>query len=384
VAHSGTRDNSKVESPMNADVNALMLVVLLSLHVQTRAAEQTFNSSPARDWGHTEVVRISGRVVYTVYDGLGNTNRVRSEEFTVDVDGSCRYLIRLLEERSGSDYFEVGYDGTNSYYLNNLTSAVAARRAATPATVGPNVATGIVRASPVPQFSFADCADPIWLTYAAHCYFKDKAQDSLVSPAASNGGKNGDSLTPADFIQLPARFTFDPESDHLSRLSYIHPGRNPVSGERFPAPFHVGFTNVIFRVHSFGQFEGRVLPTRSSMETYYLSFRGGQPQIRKRIEYELQCTNVTVATRAGFRPEIPGVTMFTDERFNDARLRTLHFTYLTNRWLSNAEVRELPEYQRLQAMHIARGRSIGGGPWWIVFAIVFLGVGSLLMLKRKT
>jgi len=73
-------------------------------------------------------LRFSGRVEMDYFNNEGGVHRQKTNHFTMDVGKDCQYIVRLVDhDDSISDYIEVGYDGTNSFYLNNMSESIGKR-----------------------------------------------------------------------------------------------------------------------------------------------------------------------------------------------------------------------------------------------------------------
>lgn len=330
-------------------------------------------------------LRYSGRVEMDYFNNEGGTHWQKTNHFTMDVGKGCRYIVRLVDlDDSISDYIEVGYDGTNSFYLNNMSESIGKRAKESEQDIKPkneqtnvvnNIATGLVRKSPVPQFSFASCADPIWMSYASGCVLGAISSGDLSSPASSEAGANGAPLNPNMFVQFKTFFSTDREG-LLNDLSYVHPEKDLRSGAALNSAFPFGFTNTVFRLVARDHYGPNKIPyiKEASMELFYLSWKPGNlRRLQKRASYKLLCTNVQETSRINFKPDLPGITSIADERFNNADLESHHFSYLvTNNWLADAEVKKLPQFKNSFAVNQAYGNNLNYQK--VILIIIFIAL----------
>jgi hypothetical protein len=332
-------------------------------------------------------LRFSGRVEMDYFNNEGGVHWQKTNHFTMDVGKDCQYIVRLVDhDDSISDYIEVGYDGTNSFYLNNMSESIGKRVKESEQEIKPeneqmnvanNIATGLVRKSPVPQFSFASCADPVWMSYASGCVLGAISSGDQSSPASSKTGANGAPLNPNMFVQFKTIFSNDTEG-LLNELSYVHPEKDLSSGAALNSAFPFGFTNTVYRLTARDYYGTNKIPyiKEASMDLFFLKRKPGNlRRLQKRASYKLICTNVQETTRINFKPDVPGITSIADERFNNADLGSHHFSYLaTNNWLADTEVKKLPQFKNSFVVNQVYRNNINYQ--WIMLIIIF---GSLTL-----
>jgi len=284
-----------------------------------------------------DVHHVEGKIKYQ-RRGQDNVDAWVDASFSASVE-NCRWIIRFSSPRFHNDYFEVGCDGTNTYYLSSFVTWYNSQKAAG-VELGNNVGTAVVRKSPVPAFGFAHYAGPIWLTFCSGCSFQSLGTNRIAEPPAVVGAIENQDRNPDSYIFQSVSFTSSSNSLQVpNEISYLADPTNGINRSEFKI---LATTNT----------PGLVYPLRSYFQTFYRDTnRSNQESV---VEYEVIAASVrtTLGSTTGedYKPKIAGLVNFTEERFGrpDQRLvgnRLNHFTYKATNWLSDAEVMELPVYK---------------------------------------
>ena len=293
---------------------------------------------------------VRGLVEHTYYDWSGDVKWDRTTSFQLDVQG-CQWFVRLVQPFDWTPYSEVSFDGDKTYWLQSLQTWVDKLKATNASSIPTNVAVGVVRRSAVPRFGFGHEVGPIWLAYASSCYFRSATSDVVESPATL-GVLSGRDANPDCFLTQRAAWNLSSSRPFVpSRVVYFDSGTNWLGFKpsRYPKPFDAGFTNTFFEVTAWTNVGDYSFPLRASMLTYSVnqSVGNSEPSLALIHRYRLTATNFfDPPLRIHFQPAIPGVTVVSDERFNDAKVADLHFNYYnTNRWATDEEVKATRAYR---------------------------------------
>jgi hypothetical protein len=270
--------------------------------------------------------------------------------FEVDVDG-CRWFIRA-ERTDGSllTATETGWEGGHIY------SVAYTRQVDNPEWT---VQLGTVMPGPFPCRTEETLVTVLWLGLASVCYFQTNTLAGQFPPLFP--GYHPD-LCLARYT-LPAHFERNALPPFfLGRMAGVTDGVVrywPQEGDRWLAPplekrlsppYDQGNTNFVYAVGGFRQVGSLTVP-ESFTFCSYLSKRSGTNRHDLARDYECtaQVTHAAVGPpRSSYLPRLPAQTRIKDYRFvHDARpVGDFIYTAPAAQWLTEAEVRTLPEYKR--------------------------------------
>jgi RNA polymerase sigma factor (sigma-70 family) len=295
------------------------------------------------------VFSAQGLCRFTAFNSAGT--EVTDYPFTVTVSNGL-WFMRITDVRSNTvaGYFEIGCDGQRTYYVDYQEAwaqAAALRRGTGNAE---NVAVGIIGPQEVPHFPFAHQAGAIWLAYASGRYF-DAVTGPRLQPAATLFVLFGRNVQPNSFALQQAFWSRRQERPGaLASAVYLDDGIAGLRGGaavKWPAPLDAGFTNAVYQALEYTNVGALSLPTRATLTTFAPQLGDPGPRVVPKFAYEIVATNLTTSLlhTGGFRPQLPGKTFVNDMRFSTPH-NDLHVNYYANdeRWLTDAEVKQLPEY----------------------------------------
>lgn len=308
--------------------------------------------------GHTMAVprvTIQGQIEYT------NTNtrlvvdppEERKVRFTAQVEG-CNWRIRLHSSNGNLvDSFDVANDGKYTYYVESFESAVNRSRAVGE-KVGPNVASALISPLPIPAFTFAHRFGPLWLTYASGYYLSTVHTNRAYSPAMKGTGSwyGDDRIPDRPIVQ---RFTLVDGRNALGTPKLlVYFNDDPPAGLALRDTYTsvLKYTNTVLQILSDTNTPEGIYPAHARMQTSYVRRNlSGQPEVYACI-YEVRTETLSFAEGlppGDLMPDIPGNTLFTDERVSLAK--GFDFSYMTNHWLSDKEAAKRPEYTQASYYH---------------------------------
>lgn len=284
-----------------------------------------------------------------VYDYGSQT--INFEVFVKD----CRWLMRLgTHDENVYDNRVVSFDGEDSYLLLNYETRQ--RLNATRGQPVLNVGDGAVRKGGIPLFNFADEAGALWLAFASECYFATHGSAEQQPVPFCYLGIRLRSLTTSDqpeieraILKLSQKRPFTP-----SYIAYYVPDvASYIKWSPSALPSGVAFTNVLYEALSFSEFSDLQLPTEAKLSIFRPDPREF-PKIKSQLWQEIliRTTNAIPSISIGsFRPNLPGKTIVSDERFNSEGSFNLEY-FTTNDWLTAETVTNSRGYKqaRLAAM----------------------------------
>ena len=330
----------KIKSALRLGASLLALGAVVTLGVVERDA---FSATPL-------VFSAQGMVRTTVYNGTGT--ETTDYPFTVSVSNNLWFMrITDVQNKTVTGYFEIGYNGQRTYYLDyqeGWAQAAAQRRGTGGAE---NVAVGIIGPQEVPHFPMAPQAGAIWLAYASSRYFDAATASSRVQPAASQLVLYGRNVQPNSFALQQAFWSRRPEPPGaLVSAVYLDDGlaglRNgqPV---KWPAPLDAGFTNAIYTALEYTNVGTFSLPTRATLTSFSPQPVDTELRVVRKFSYDIVTTNLTknFLHTGDFRPQFPGKTYLNDMRFSTPGY-DLYVNYYVDdgHWPTDAEVKKMPEY----------------------------------------
>jgi hypothetical protein len=273
----------------------------------------------------------SGEIQVSYYFADGKVSYSTNPRFTMVTDNT-HFRIRLEKpgENMATDYREVAWDGTNCYYMEALPAYIR-EQLQKGRNVGSNVGSAIITAIPVPQFSgISESAGVLWCAYIAPFYLKQSSLNSRVHVPFSTGMLNdGMPAGPDTFTMRPALWHYSPDRDYFDELCYVADVRQP-------------FTNVVYRSTQWTNVGGVQVPC-SGVSTSFVRNGSSVYKIAE-FNFTLHLAGESKAGSKPFQPEIPGLTLVTEERFNSATT-DLHFNYtIDSSWPSVETVKSLPQY----------------------------------------
>jgi len=271
---------------------------------------------------------------YVKYQGILGDARV---PFAIEIN-DCLWIMSLTN--GPTDYFQIGFDGKDVDYLDDLQNAVATKKAQGLKT-GDNVATANVIRGQIPHFPFgaAHCSGPIWLTYASGCYFEtlsgDYAEPAVSVSVPSASGMQ--TLFPGDSVLQRVYLSWENGALKVPTSVVYFVSTNPASGRAYPAPLEHGFTNCAFRVTATTNWHDLTVPLKAEIKVFGIYAVNGEPAGSRLMHtYAVMTERIEwIKARSDYRPVIPGLTAFADARFvGGGKPR---FSYINARWLNDKE-----------------------------------------------
>jgi hypothetical protein len=318
---------------------------------------------------------LSGQVRACYYDETGKVGRSQTMKFTMVTDGT-RYRARLEKpgEDMATDYIEVAWDGTNSYYVDAMPTWVEKQREKGIAT-GTNIATACVTSIPVPQFPFAEPASILWCSYVSASYLVSLSPTNPVFTPFLTFMKNGSIGQTSDFLMLSAGWRLSPKMDYVEELHYVCKPDGTDGGS--------SYTNAIFNSLTTTNLGGWEIPSHAIATLFVRNANGGGTS--KAIEYVLDLGSAVDAERVvnEFQPVVPGTTAVTEERFNSPDAN-LHFMYLmkTN-WPSTVQAKATTAYQQAATALPAIPTVTHEIPRFLKLIFLLLAAAPLLILWNR-
>ena len=379
----------KIKSALSFGAGLLAVGAAVTLAVVERDA---LSAGPA-----PFVFSAQGTCRFTVFNSTGTVTT--DYPFTVAVSNGL-WFMRITDVRSNAvtGYFEIGYDGQRTYYVDYQEAwaqAAALRRGTGNAE---NVAVGIIGPQEVPHFPFASQAGAIWLAYASSRYFDAATSSSRLQPAASQLVLYGRNVQPNSFALQQAFWSRRPEPPGaLVSAVYLDDGIAGLRGGqpvKWPAPLDAGFTNAIYTALEYTNVGAYSLPTRASLTTFSPQPGDAGLRVVRRFTYDIVTTNLTTSFlhTGDFRPQLPGKTYLNDMRFSTPG-NDLHVNYYLDdgRWLSDNEVKALPEFvvataqaSQMRTASNRRAPKVSRPVVWVVFGLLTaLPVGTLFQAKAQ-
>ncbi len=346
----------------------LPLIVCLTVNDLSSLQASTFELSGILK---TEAFKPSGDVVWST-----------SELFTLVTDGT-HYKARIAkpEKDMTKDYLEVAFDGTNTYYLNAMLGWAEVQRASG-VNIADNVATAVLTAVPVPQFPFAEQASVLWCAFVAPSYLKTFSQGDPILTPFCTGMKQGSDAYPSDFLKWPAKWSYHRSGEgYLAQLSYFTLGRQTVGSP--PRETSEPVTNSIYRTMGSTVLGDLEIPSSGVATTFVKDVK--QDTTRKVFEFSFAIQGKSLIQDSFvYQPTIPGITSFTEERFNDGKKKDFHFTYVGTNWLNLADAKRTAGYTGIATAFAARPLNNDNSRLqWSLFVGLFIVPIFVLIWRRK-
>lgn len=338
---------------------------------------------------------LAGTATRALYDiGSGATLSTRTATFDICRDGR-NWWISVRWQDEDIDQVQVSTDSTNIYILHSFSSVIE-RAKRKGEFVGSNVASGRVFPGQLPRLN-----DPLfmilWFAYLSDSYLEGVKDDRLppieVLPVA---GGRVNTATPqkcdverfASAPRLPRTAVFW-DTGTLTIMPPI--GDDATSGGArrmsWHKPYNEGFTNGIFAADMLTNANGVSVPCRSTFNSFAPKANGASCRdLALRASTDITLHHVTPrCTRMTCLPDLCGPTAVQDRRFSElppsTRVRPFEY-FITNVWLSEAEIRKLPVFREAKAAtRMERHRVRVVRPWLI--ALCVLCVLPLVWLARR-
>ncbi len=278
-------------------------------------------------------------------------------DFSMTVIG-CRWLIWTTQHGGPFDWSAAGTDGTNVYFLVSIGREVT-RLEREGKRKGKNVAVANVFPGTVPQEIDETVIPLLWFTYGSACYLRSAATNRIPQ-LYPTGAKNPYSFraTTEAAWELHRKPPFLPNVAVAWSDGTVDWWENPASGPwvkppipgKLPPPYDEGYTNFVFHRIASTNVEGMELP-QTSRFVRYAPVLGSKTRETLRVQsvatIELEKVNVAVASDSTL-PGVPGETACADYRFaldEGTVLGYVNYAF-SDRWLNNAEVKALPDFQK--------------------------------------
>lgn len=354
--------------------------------------------------------RVEGTIAITTdtHEVLNGTNvmRVHTGTFAVCTRSSSQWLIQVRRNQSDLDSMELGRDG-GPVHEYVLAKSNAERQAARVGTKPLNDGLAEVRPGPVGNSHSSEEATILWWAFLSGAYLEERERTSdsrlPIIFTTDQRLRYFDTGMPCHWHRfrdppfLPEQLDQKNEGFEYAWLDYDNePYVMPPSKLRYPGLAGKGFTNVVYRVDATSNSSGLLLPARFHVDHYMQEGRPGENAVSacslwRRFSFSVtnRCTEAGVAS---FIPRVLGITTVDDLRFALSEPRVLKVGYVaTNRWLTDSEVKRLPEYaQTLRYQAGASARLVGPRPTSIVSKVLFWSsfAGSTLiclwlLLRRR-
>jgi hypothetical protein len=303
--------------------------------------------------------------------------------FTINIR-DCNWLLRFVRDEgtnaaNARDYEEVSFDGTNVYYVCNMTTKIERQRSIGDKLDAPNVALGRAYKGQLFHLRVADEVGPIWLAYASGCYLQSRT-NQFIEPAMVFDG-SGVTYGPPKHAELRAQWTLSDSSPRFPVwLAYFSDGymELPSGRVRRPKPYDAGFTNAVYCVEAFTNANGLQIPLASSLKIFKMKPNAtASTDLYLFAEYQMNVSNIAHSIDVvRFQPEIPGITVVHDERFGRQAY------YATNKWPTVEELRTGPYFEAVRRIN-ARHSATGNAAKWIRLLFILLILLPLTLTVAK-
>jgi len=331
--------------------------------------------------------KAEGHITYS----MENKKFGRSYEHTMPFileRSNALWKIRTINESEGGSlsslilYNEVGFDGTNIYYIEQkdaqkLRSVVDSKtfnseRYAT--------ALGRVMQADVPRME-PSLIYPVWLALASYPYFNDAKSNRVVAPLFVEDG-----FEPQ--MSLPAKWMFESGS-FVSNVTWFSEGSYSKRGsdgkteyEKYPPPYAAGFLQAHFEITAWTNVGGANYPQHFTLVEYDPSWPSdGATNVV--VGYVVSGMVESIQRLDSFTPipEITSKSIVKDFRysFGDQTI-----TYLTpSNWFSDKQITDILQKKHLVPVSFSgldRRRKI------ILSVMIAFSIISLLvfLLKSRT
>lgn len=297
-----------------------------------------------------------------------------TKRFRMRVDGT-RYLLRMEKpgEDMETDFVEVAYDGRATYLISTMPSWVESRRQSGE-DVGENIASATVKSGRVPQFTMAGDSGPLWSTY-------------VLSNLKHESPKSED-ITLLPFMVGTSRRAVDSSNRELRRadtVDFIKAANESAGTEKVVWRSHGGggpCTNAFLQVLQWTNVAGRLLPKQVVAESYSCDSQG--ESLRARYAISVESAGRLKGRGARFSPEIPGLTVVMEQRFDGKIAPGFMFMYDLSEgddWPTKRAVKKFPQYQ--QAAAVLGLSDDSRKPLYIVLLIIVVAMGPILFMVYR-
>lgn len=299
-----------------------------------------------------------------------------------------RWRLSLVRHQFAySDNEQYACDGTNCYYLVDVR--YSKRRALLEAQLtGENDGAAIIIPGIVPRINPDSMIMIIWFAYLSHEYLDKNKGDRLIPPDVLNINTYNSSVAPPQRSQLVRSTAYPrlPQSavfweDGVFHAALIGPNYKPNQVKRWPPPYDQGFTNLIYGVRAATNLEFVSLPLESELLCFMPAIFEknsvpSQNELRVHKKVRLQTLHIKLINEpVELLPVIPGLTIVQDRRFTNIVLNPVNYM-ISNRWLTEKEVKSLPVFRH--AIGSAKADSRTGSSVSKVFVVSFLLCLTLL------
>jgi hypothetical protein len=282
----------------------------------------------------------------------GVVSSVEDYNFIVSVN-KCYWEITLNPTSPTNDIYKAKFDGTNIYFIHDLSRAVGAMKKEGK-LVGSNIANAMVVRGEVPHDPFAEAIGPIWLTYASMCYFEHRTNDEIEPMFSFSDSVIGwdqrfsekAKWALSSSLQLPESLIMQCDGNRLTINRMV-----PTYNAKYKPPYDRGFKIVQYRVNSFTNIQGKLFPMTAVFETFGTKKDGiSNTDLRTVTEHNIVTFQISNTSDVdNLPPRTPGETAVTDSRFLADHV--IRFAYRCNdRLLTDSEVRQLPQYQKAKSV----------------------------------
>jgi hypothetical protein len=304
-----------------------------------------------------------------------NAMDVETGTFALSTSSSSQWLIQVRKDQWTVDEIDVGRDGGPVYeyeLLESNSQSHAAKTGRRPLNNG--IAT--LRPGPVGDPIHCEEATTLWWAFLSNSYLEEKeragASKLPIIFTTDERLRFFDTAMPSRWRRF-SEPPFLPEALDQENEGFDYQWRDydngpyvmPPSKAHYAGLAGKGFTNVVYRVDETSTFAGLLLPARFHLDYYMPEGTPRKPAARacslwKSFSFVVTNRSTEVGAQS-FIPEVRGITLVDDFRFAPSQPRVLKVGYFaTNRWLAEAEVKNLPEYgQTLRYQDGARARLQG-------------------------
>ena len=278
----------------------------------------------------------------------------------------CQWLIRSRRSDQTTDYEEDGCDGTNVYSLTWFASS----------SRGFNSGAARITAGIVP-FNSPPLNRILWLIYASSCYLSNAPANRLPALMSSS-----DRHAYLFYPEQPAEWRSTGTAMPLPVVAILYDDgyfrywpddsfgfmTGPPNAQKWRPPYDQGFTNAVLSVESFFEHEGGRIAREATFRCFLRKRDGTSPRdLALGTTYTFFGSNISSDIQlTDFRPEVKGVVLVTDKRFEKHKNPTYDVPYrMGNSRPSIEEVRQSPDFlkqQKAQLINIRVARAVAAAP----------------------
>ncbi|MFT4588286.1 MAG: hypothetical protein ACI9VS_002241 [Candidatus Binatia bacterium] len=275
----------------------------------------------------------------------------KTYQFFVAVSNEC-WIVHTRNPEGPYDHVETGSLGGEIYTCIAFHSKTAGGRSR-------NQSVALVEPGPVPHILQQSVNSVLWLAFASETYIAGAGE--WLEPLFRYEAFGSDSQ---EIYNLGLTMKCDvrratADSGLIERIVYWSDSKvrgwrqaegfwlGPPEVIAMNPPYDQGFTNAIYQVLDTTSVGDQLIPA-SFEYTAFVPPKGGSSadELLAHNHFTGNVTNAVSKLRvASFLPAINGVAMARENRFRKEAQPTFAFNYFfTNRWLNDAEVRNLPEF----------------------------------------